>query len=209
MFAPLFQLFLTTVLFFLMSGCAGHIDHTRLMAKTAQQFHVDAQAIATSQHTLQAFHPMSSTSKILRVYIEGDGRAWASRYRPSRDPTPDNLLVLQLMSVDTTRDKAYIARPCQFIMTEKCSTQIWTKQRYSKAAVDSLDEALDRLKLKGSYQQLELIGFSGGATLALILAATRDDVLSVRTIAGNLDPAFVNKIHSVSKMPEAMNPVHV
>ena len=189
------------------AGCAARINNTALIANKAAQLQAHPEAVTTSHYTLQTFQIMSDTSETLRIYVEGDGRAWARRSRPSIDPTPDNLLVLDLMASDPSQDKAYIARPCQFIMSDSCSISTWTDQRYSEPAVESLHEAISALKRKGQYKKVELVGFSGGATLALLAATKRRDVTSIRTVAGNLDPAYVNRIHNVSFMPEALSPV--
>src|SRR5690606_26493784 len=47
---------------------------------------------------------------------------------------------------------------------------------------------LDRLKQRHGNRDFELIGYSGGATLALLLAVQRDDIAQIQTLAGNLSP---------------------
>ena len=47
----------------------------------------------------------------VRIYIEGDGRAWVRRGRPATDPTPQNRLVHYLMKEDPKSDIAYLGRP--------------------------------------------------------------------------------------------------
>ena len=126
---------------------------------------------------------------------------------PPATPAPRGLLVFDLMSADPFSDKAYIARPCQFIMPAGCHVKVWTDLRYSQQALDAINITLNKLKTHGDYQSIELIGFSGGATLALLAATQRQDIISVRTVAGNLMPHFVNKLHSVSSMPLALSPV--
>ena len=182
-------------------------NHTDTIAQQAKKLGAYPEALQTPYYTLQTLQMTTHQSKTLRAYIEGDGRAWASLTRPSSDPTPQDFLVIDLMALDPTPDKVYIARPCQFIKTNQCSVNTWTMQRYSKQAVTALNDALDKLKKKWGYQSFELIGFSGGATLALLSAAHRQDVISVRTVAGNLTPSYVNTFHNVSPMPEALNPV--
>jgi poly(3-hydroxybutyrate) depolymerase len=58
-------------------------------------------------------------------------------------------------------------------------------------------------------QAVHLVGYSGGAAIAVLLAARRQDVASVRTVAGNLDSEAVNRMHRVSAMPESLNPIDV
>lgn len=146
-------------------------------------------------------------NKTIRIYIEGDGKAWIRKGRPSFDPTPENRLVHHVMQEDQQIDTAYLGRPCQYMQTSECRTRIWTFERYSKPIVELMNHSVDQIKKHGHYQKVELVGYSGGATIALLLASQRNDVVSVRTIAGNLDPAFTNTFHGVSEMPNAMNPL--
>ena len=125
--------------------------------------------------------------KRLRVYLEGDGHAWATSSQPSLDPSPRNLLLARLALQDP-RPSLYLARPCQFVSAPGCRAALWTDQRFGKAVLDSLDQALSRIRQRYGNQEFELIGYSGGAALALLLAARRDDVALVQTLAGNLSP---------------------
>ncbi|MDD7805787.1 MAG: hypothetical protein PUP46_09575 [Endozoicomonas sp. (ex Botrylloides leachii)] len=145
-------------------------------------------------------------SNTIRLYIEGDGRAWLRRNRVSSDPTPKNRLVHSLMLQDSKIDKAYIARPCQYEKNNTCSPELWTFSRYSSASIQAINQAITFIKESKHYHSIELIGFSGGATIALLIAAQRNDIQSVRTIAGNLDPSYTNTLHRVSPMPTALNP---
>ncbi len=190
------------------SGCHSpapfNTTTTQLLANSKKLSSVE---ISTSTHTLKAWLSENARKERLRVYIEGDGKAWLKRGTPSSDPTPVNRLVHSLMLKDPYSDIAYLGRPCQYIMTKFCNKSVWTFGRYDKASLTSINEALDYLKKKGNYRELELIGYSGGATLALLSAAQRDDVASILTVAGNLDPFFTNQFHKVSPMPSALNPL--
>ena len=112
------------------------------------------------------------------------------------------------MQKDNKITTAYIARPCQYKKNEKCTPDTWTFSRYSNEAVQATNEAVDKIKDSGPYQQIQLVGFSGGATIALLLSTLRKDITSIRTIAGNLDPAYTNALHKVSPMPNALNPTN-
>ena len=122
---------------------------------------------------------------VLHVYIEGDGRPWRNRRAVSLDPTPKNLLMLKLMTVDSA-PSVYLGRPCYFKLEDpNCSPVWWTDKRYSRAVVDSLNEVI-RQHAKG-YDGIMLFGHSGGGTLVMLLAAMRSDVVALVTLAGNLD----------------------
>lgn len=43
----------------------------------------------------------------------------------------------------------------------------------------------------------------------MLIAARRHDVVSLRTVAGNLDSEYVNRIHHVSAMPASLDPIDV
>jgi pimeloyl-ACP methyl ester carboxylesterase len=123
----------------------------------------------------------------LRIYLEGDGHAWATSSQPSLDPSPRHLLVASLAFADPTPN-LYLARPCQFVSAPACNSALWTNRRYAEEVVHSLDQALDQTKARYGNRDFELIGYSGGATLALLLAVRRDDIALVQTLAGNLSP---------------------
>lgn len=150
--------------------------------------------------------PERPSGSQLRIYIEGDGRAWLRLGRASFDPTPVNRLVHHLMMSDPFPDIAYLSQPCQYIMNSACNKNVWTFERYSQKVIETMNRVVSEIKKKGGYETLELVGYSGGGAIALLMAARREDVVSVRTIAGNLDPHFTNRLHVVSAMPLALNP---
>jgi len=123
----------------------------------------------------------------LRIYLEGDGHAWATPSQPSLDPSPRDLLMARL-AVSDPQPSLYLARPCQFISAPGCNPLVWTEQRFGQAVLDSLDQALNQVRRQYGNRDFELIGYSGGAALALLLAAQRDDIAVVQTLAGNLSP---------------------
>ncbi|EOL8957843.1 alpha/beta hydrolase [Cronobacter dublinensis] len=148
----------------------------------------------------------------LRVYIEGDGFAWVSRSRPSDDPTPHNPTGLKLAAADPSANVLYMARPCQFIgppLPPACNVHLWTDQRFSAEIVQAMDEALSQIVQPYPQARIELVGYSGGGNIAALLAARRTDVVSLRTVAGNLDVAYVNALHHVSAMPDAQSAADV
>ena len=57
--------------------------------------------------------------------------------------------------------------------------------------------------------QADLIGFSGGGTLATLLTARRQDVERLVTVAGNLDTKAWAKHHAVSPLTGSLNPLDV
>lgn len=136
---------------------------------------------------------------VLRIYIEGDGKAWSTRTQPSTDPSPRNLFMTQL-AMDDSGPSVYLARPCQFYRSADCSVRIWTDKRFSAPVIKSYEEALNKLKIRHGSQALELIGYSGGGYIAMAIAGIRTDVTQVQTIAGNIDPIEWARHHNLSPL---------
>ncbi|WP_122584931.1 alpha/beta hydrolase [Pseudomonas viridiflava] len=142
----------------------------------------------------------------LRVYLEGDGHAWATATQPSIDPSPRKLLMPRL-AIDDPTPNAYLARPCQFVTSPGCRTALWTDRRFSQEVVTSLSQGLDFLKERYGNPSFELIGYSGGAALALLLAAQRDDVTQVQTLAGNLSPRLWAHTQHLTPLAGSLDPL--
>lgn len=149
--------------------------------------------------------PAPALSRI-RVYLEGDGHAWATARQPSLDPSPKNLLMARLAFSDPT-PSLYLARPCQFVSATACKPMMWTDRRFSPEVLNSLDQALDQIKQRLGNQDFELVGYSGGAALALLLASRRDDVAQVQTLAGNLSPRQWVELQQLSPLKGSLEPL--
>jgi hypothetical protein len=150
---------------------------------------------------------ISGASADLTVYLEGDGHAWENRFTPSRDPTPHDAVALKLARQDAGAKVLYLARPCQFLEQAAlavCDPRYWTSHRYAPVVIAVLNQVLDEAKQQTHSDRLRLVGYSGGAPLALLLAAHRDDVAAVVTVAGNLDPAAWSAYHGIS-LPRGSN----
>lgn len=168
-----------------LGGCTS--PGARLEQLACQQNHRLA-TLPTAQFDLRVALPNApQPDSRLRVYLEGDGRAWITATQPSLDPTPRDLLLARLALSDP-RPSVYLARPCQFIQSPGCAPQYWTQRRFSQEIVGSLSDALDQLQRRHGNRDFELIGYSGGGALVLLLAAARDDIAQVQTLAGNLSP---------------------
>jgi len=149
--------------------------------------------------------------RVLYVYIEGDGFAWIRANRPSSDPTPTNPVSFRLALADpTTGPVLYLARPCQYTEDEDrqgCSVADWTYARFSERAVGALDAAINLAKARVCADSVALHGYSGGGGMAALLAARRQDVVFLGTVAGNLDHKLWTSLHGDSPLSESLNPV--
>ncbi|MFA5068561.1 MAG: alpha/beta hydrolase [Candidatus Omnitrophota bacterium] len=168
------------------------------------------QRLQTSFFQLTAYTRFDGMSGLLRVYIEGDGFAFSSRRSVSSNPTPSQPLVLRLAAVDAHKNTAYLARPCQYISEKeekRYDSKYWSHARFSREVIDSMNEAVDILKRQSGSSHILLIGHSGGAAVAVLIAARRDDISGLITIAGNLDHKAVNYHHKVSQLESSLNPI--
>jgi predicted esterase len=158
---------------------------------------------------LEVWGKFSLKSKTLVIYIEGDGNAWQTRFKLSSDPTPRDPLALRLAVQDNTDNVLYLARPCQYqsMQNVKCQTdnKYWSSHRYSAMVLKTYHLLLDQLKQKFAFQQFHLIGYSGGGTIAALLAASRSDITELVTIASNLDHQNWTKFHNVSALSGSLN----
>lgn len=143
----------------------------------------------------------------LTVYIEGDGNAWLSPTRVSPDPTPKQAAALSLALEDGGGGHvAYLGRPCQYIQVPACSPESWTSARYGEQTVKSLNGAIDRLKAMTGAGEIQLVGYSGGGTLAVLAGSRRDDVTGIITIAANLDIDAWVRIRGLTPLYGSLNP---
>ena len=167
------------------------------------------QKILAFPFVLTAFTPQIIAEQThLTVYIEGDGLAWISDTQPSGDPTPINPLALQLALKDPGV-AVYLARPCQFVEAlEKraCENEFWTTGRFGPEVIEAENAAISHLKTQYHAQTLTLIGYSGGGAVAALVAAKRNDIVKIITIAGNLDTLTWARLHKVTPLNESLNP---
>lgn len=196
----------------LLAGC-GAQGHKRSGGAYLEQ----AQRAGFAQHVWkeQGFAFLTLTRDLDRagdpvVFIEGDGMAWRTRWHPSSDPTPKTPVALQLALKTTDRPVIYMARPCQFLSSEhlrNCDARYWTSHRFSSEVISAADVALRRLTLDGRLEGI--IGYSGGAALAALLADSKLKPRWLITLAGNLDHVRWTGHHGVTPLSGSLNPAEM
>jgi hypothetical protein len=206
--------FILTLVAILLSGCAtlpGSKSRYAASDRTAAINGFAKSFVKANPFILTSYYKIRHTGKPLRIYIEGDGDAWISKTQISKDPTPIEPIVLRLASIDPAENIAYIARPGQYAENRipGCDPSYWSGRRFSSEVIKSVNNAIDQLLTKSHSNKIELIGYSGGAAVAVLITAQRTDVMNLRTIAGNLNPEAVNRYHDVSLLEGSLNPIDV
>lgn len=153
------------------------------------------------------FRPGRAGSARLHIYIDHDGRPWLNGRYIAADPTPRNPLALRLMALD--RGPAlYLGRPCHFSLdaSPPCHPGLWTHERYGEKVVSSMVWATQVFIADKHFQELVLIGYSGGGTLAMLMAERLPQTVAVVTLAGNLDIDAWTRLHEYTPLQGSLNP---
>ena len=200
---------------FILLGLAGCVD----LAPESRWQHADQLAdkagwqklrIPTDKFVLSAYVPKNiAQAATLTVYIEGDGLAWLSRSQASDDPTPRNPVGLELALRHPQGMAAYLARPCQYVEAndvKNCREFYWTRGRFAPDVIEASNQAISVLKKRAGADKLVLVGYSGGGAVAALVAARRNDVVRLVTVAGNLDHRAWTSMHHVPALEESLNP---
>ena len=165
--------------------------------------------LRANEFRLTAWYPaITNVSPMLTVYIEGDGFSWLTRTISSSDPTPVTPIGLQLALAQPHGTAAYLARPCQYPEADDppCAPRYWMEARFAPETIAAMNTGVTMLKIQFHAEKLILVGYSGGGTVAALLAERRNDVAQLITVAGNLDTGkWVNQ-HQLSPLVGSLNP---
>ena len=151
----------------------------------------------------------ATLASTMTIYIEGDGAGWFFRTIPPRNPTPHQSLVAAMAAEDQNQLVMYLARPCQFIAVQtikECDESMWTDGRFSTQVIQLSNQAIDRALRNLPTVRLNLVGHSGGGTLATLIAAQRSDVNCLVTMASPLDITAWARALSIAPLTRSQNP---
>jgi len=126
--------------------------------------------------------------KKLRVYIDGNARTGGLF---TQRAVLDYPVAAQLAKKDKSPSVLYLNRPCYFAQNKLCKTELWEEGRYEIGVIDEMLNVLLKIAEKYHISDFELVGYDGGAAVALLLATRlsghKINVTKVITIAGILD----------------------
>lgn len=140
----------------------------------------------------------------IHIYIHGDGRPFITPSQVAADPSPGRPYVLKLMAMDPA-SSVLLGRPCYFRARaeDRCHFRWWTTHRYARSVVDSMAAGANQL---ADGRDVVLIGYSGGGTLAMLMAPAIRQLKGVVTIAANLDTDQWTTLHGYTPLHGSLNP---
>jgi dienelactone hydrolase len=204
---------LTAILLLSLAGCAAprhavsqRVDQAQLLAAASGW---EAMPLRVPGFDFMSYFPQAPRSgKALTVYIEGDGLGWLTLVRPSKNPTPLNPVGLKMALAHPDGKAAYLGRPCQYVAANAlgCETRYWTEERFSPEVVSAMSKAVDQLKTRAQVSHINIVGYSGGGAIAVLLATQRADVVRIVTVAGNLDTQAWTQWHGLGELTGSINP---
>lgn len=176
-------------------GCSAGEEFREVTAeRLARPAFMVERDVRAQNMDFKVWERMHERYKPANVYIEGDGYPLYLSRTVTNEPTPENPVALHLASRDLAKNLVYIGRPCHFKESpdkKECDPKYWSTRRFSPEVFTAYNEMLDQIKKLYDITEFNLIGYAGGANIAAGLASQRSDVISLRTVAGNLSPELV------------------
>ncbi len=204
---------LCLTLIFVLAGCSQNTFRQQTAKRIASPAYMFERNVPAGPFKLTSYEKVRDRGGIVNIYIEDDGT-------PSDTPlvsnvfhseTASNPVGLQLAARDKARNVIYLARPCQYAGTlvgeDECDLKYIRDERFSRTVIDAYHAALDGLENRYGFSGFNIVGTGGGAAIAAVVAAERDDVLSLRSVAGVLDTDLVKVRNQDTPLVDAVNPV--
>ena len=190
----------------LLAGCATAIERADSIAARAN---LGERVVDGAGFRHRVYETGSVAGGPLWIYIEGDGIPWVTEYLPARDPTPRTAVAMAML-VEGPRPAAYIGRPCYFGFAGDpgCEPVLWTHGRFAPVVVRSMQAAIESLLAAHGTpgRPVVLVGFSGGGTLATLLAARLRNACAVITVASPLDLDEWAQEREYSRLSASLDP---
>ena len=158
---------------------------------------------------ITTYQKIENKSEPYVFYVEGDGAAFAGKYKVSTNPTPRRQMFINLAAMDKRSNVVYVAMPCQYTPMElnpKCNSSYWTDKRLSDDSVAAINDVIN--KVNSNHQKFSLVGYSAGGGIAVLVAARNSMVRDIITIAGNLDIRAFTNYHNIPPMIGSLNPIN-
>jgi hypothetical protein len=186
-------------------GCTTPERHAQTLAR---DHGLEPLLLRGTEFQHHAFAAVRGPPGLLVLFIDGDGSPWVGGgRRVAADPTPHVPLALEL-AVSTPASVLYLGRPCYLEARRppECSEPLWTSERYSSGIVASMSAAAATYIAEHHFEEVLIVGYSGGGTLAALMARNLPRVRGLVAIAGNLDPDTWTQLHGYLPLQGSLNP---
>jgi len=200
---------LTLCLFLNACQTLSDIPKTQSLIQEAHKKAMEYHEFQSSTFLLSTWHRLDQADHSLIIYIEGDGHSMNSRTQVSEDPTPHQALAFALAQKDPRANVVYLARSCQYLLTKDplCEPKYWTSHRFSKEVRQAILEAIEYYQHQSKATSITLIGYSGGATLAVFAIPNLKIPTRLITIAGDLSHKDMQIYHKSSALLDDCDPI--
>ena len=181
------------------------------MQKIATRYGLQLETVAATLPMRIMHRPPGDGTPTVRLYLSGDGTPWRNG-QPADNPTGSGLPLGMRLFLRDTDAHGYIGRPCYHFretLPPECTSAMWTSHRYSDEVVNALSEQVERLSERYDRRDIELVGHSGGGTLALLVAARVTAVKNVVTLSAVLDPHAWTAFHDLLPLSGSLSPLTV
>lgn len=185
---------------------AGCVSPSAAFGKRAAALGLIATIVPGDQFDVLVLRRPGPTGRRVHVYLEGDGTPWLGGL-PTPDPTPRRPVAMELMARDPA-PSIYVGRPCYhgLLRATTCGPALWTSERYSETVVSSMATAAQRIVEANGLEEVVWFGYSGGGTLAMLLAGRVPQSVAVVTVAANLDIDAWTDMHQDRRLIGSLNP---
>lgn len=192
-----------TCVLLLVAGCASPLARHD---DVAARFSLERSTVTGKGYEHVVYSRPARDGGDVHVYFDGDGTPWLHGRWPAADPGPHETLGLTLAGLDPRG--LYLGRPCYLGAAghAECEPSLWTNARYGEAVVESLAQAIRALLADRDPAHVLLVGYSGGGTLAMLVAERVEEVDAVVTIAGNIDVAAWTDLHGYVPLDASLDP---
>ncbi len=195
--------------FFLIS-CSSDQLRINKAFDIAQQNNFTPCVINTSTFPLQIFS-QNHNSKHAIIYLEGDGLVINKYGDVALNPTPTDPMALRLAAVDVRPlTKLVISRPFHYVKGDSRNDDVskyWTTARYSPEVIRSIIETIKSCQQRFRFETIELVAYSGGASVALLLIPHFKSITRIISFAGNLDHKSWTRYHHTGPLLESLDPM--
>ena len=192
---------------FFLFGCSSDQARINKAFYLAQQNNYKHKIIKSSLFPIQIFYQENNSNHAV-IYLEGDGLVINKYGEVALDPTPTDPMALRLASIDKRHvTKIVINRPFHYIKSKHSDSRYWTTARYAPEVIQSILEVLRNCQKQFHFKTIEIVAYSGGASVALLLAPHLENIEQITSFAGNLDHKSWARYHNAGPLFESLDPL--